>query len=712
MSISADFAQTFYVDGEAVGGAGYAFLNSVHLYFKTKPASVGSPSSVSSGQLIPNPGVTVFICETKTINGIDTPDLTGYVRYGRSRNEYGSITTSDNGQTATIFSFPSPVPIQTGKSYAIVIRCDGNDTQYGLWRNKSGETYNGTQNPAVTKGALDGQFFVITNGTTPTPLVDTDLKFILKGQKFDTSVEKTYSVVNRNFEFLAIDKTNTTGTLLGGEAVFANTGYVSSQTVSVSTSSTTVNGTNTTFSSTFTVGDPIVFNSNTVNCVRTIASIANNTQLTISAPASFTNAASKYLVAPVGTVYDFNYLKSFCVLSASTANTTHNFVANATSYSIVGEISGASVKVQDVVDYPINYFTPEFKVLTPTSTGANLAVVLANSSLASAALATNVKMYDKNIFNDFKAYCFSRSTEVTDPSAVLDNGKSMNFDLTLSSTNEFVTPLIDEEDLILHTTSVFLNNNLTDENRSNGSAVSKIVTKKVNLANNQISEDIKAYVTAYKPSGTNVEVYVKFHNAEDYQSFDDTSWTRLQNVTPVDVVSSTDNDLDFVELEYSLATYPLSDDPYSYESSGTMLDAYFSVFVGENRLYTDSPVELLYNVSVNDVVRIFNPLFPNNSVITTVIGIDGNCIQVSTSFDGDDASLASFIGGGLRIERVTCPTSAFKNYVNSGILKYYNTGRSAYSGYNSFSIKIVLVGDDNIPYYPRVDDIRVVACSV
>ena len=708
MSITADFAQTFYVDKEAVKGSGYAFINGVHLFFKSKPPLAGASTDPASGLLIPKPGVTVYICETEVVNGIAVPKLTSYAKYGRVRVEYDNILTSSTGLTATEFNFDVPVPVATDKSYAVVIKCDGNDSQYGLWRNKAGETYNGIQNPTVTKGALDGHFFTITNGTVPTPLMDTDLKFVLKGQKFSTTPQ-TYSAVNRNYEFLSINKSNVSGSLVGGEMVFANTGYVAGETVSVSATSNTITGTGTSFGTDFAVGDHIVVNSDTDNNIRKITAIANSTSMTVDRPFEFTNTTSNYLIAPVATVIDFNYLRNFCVLTGSTANATHNFISNSSSHTIVGEFSGAAVGITEVINFPVSYFTPEFKILTPQGTTSNLALNIANSSIYSDTEYTGIKLFEKQPLTSYKGYCFSRSTEVTDGSASLDNDKSVNFELQFSTENEFVTPVLDEEDLQFHATSIYINSQLAGEHTSRGQATSKLITKKINLANNQSSEDVRAYVTAYRPAGTNVEVYVKLFSSEDYVSFDSTGWTRLKNVSPETLVSATSNMTDFVELEYELASYPLSS--YSNESSGTRLESLFTINRNMNTLTTDRDDEIS-SVSVGSIIRIYNPLYPDNSVITTVMGINEYTVETSQFFDETDSILATFIGSGNVIEIVECPTAAFKDYVNSGIVKYFNIGGTEYSGYSSFAVKIVLTGDETQPYYPVVDNVRVLALSV
>jgi hypothetical protein len=431
--------------------------------------------------------------------------------------------------------------------------------------------------------------------------------------------------------------------------------------------------------------------------------------MTVDSPLPFTNATCNFLIAPTATVYDYNYLKSFCILHGSSANATYNFVANATCNTIIGTRSGASVKIVETLDVPVNYFTPEFKLLTPVGTTANVAIKMSNTSYISDSGAVEVRMFDKNAFTKFKSVVASRSNEVRNPSS-LSNAKSVNFDLTFQTTNEFVTPLLDEEDILFHITSAYVNDDLSKENTGRGSALSKVISKKINLSDNQAAEDIKVYVTAHRPIGTDVEVFVKFYNNEDPQIFDDTGWTRLRNISPESLVSSIDNESDLVELEYILPNYPIT--MTSTTSSGAPLSTSFSVDRNSNKFITDSSVDIASYLTPNSIIRIYNPLFPELSLVTAVTGIDKNIVKVSTLIDETDFSLSGFIGSGLIIEPVECSTSAFKDITNSGILKYFNKESSAFKGYNSFAVKIILTGNSESAVVPLVDDIRAIAVSV
>jgi hypothetical protein len=68
------------------------------------------------------------------------------------------------------------------------------------------------------------------------------------------------------------------------------------------------------------------------------------------------------------------------------------------------------------------------------------------------------------------------------------------------------------------------------------------------------------YLTAYKPSGSDVFVYYKILHAEDNDTFEQTRWIPMDRVvsegfTSAAVYSSSSNRNDFLELVYDVPTY-------------------------------------------------------------------------------------------------------------------------------------------------------------
>lgn len=708
MAIVGDLAQTFFIDSEAVNKSSYAFLTSLDLYFKTVPTA-GSTSSN-----LPRPGVTIFICETKNNNNVAVPDLDNMVRYGRARVEYGSINASLTSSTATTFTFNVPVPVKTNTSYAVVIKFDGSDSKFSLWRNKANEVTNSTPRPAVTKGALDGYFFVLTNGVNAAPQSDVDLKFALRVGKFDTTTSYTYNVVNRNYEFACVNMPTKDGTgFIPGEIAFIDTGEPAGQTVSVSAQSNVVVGTDTTFLTDYAANSHfIIRHGSRHHEVRKITRVANNTHLYLDAVPKKTNTASKYIKAAIGVVHDWRPENNILTLKASTANTTHTFHANTTSNTIIGVSSNTGVELASLMNYKIKEYLPRFGIVTPTGTTANTFVKLANTSGNTVATPYRIDNSQKALHTDFNAHVFSRSDEAAF-GAGLTNNKSVNFDLVFSSNNEFVTPYVDEEDLNFFGYGHGINNSTRNEHTNYGDAKSRYVSRRINLNYGQLAEDIRVYLSAYRPYGSEVHVYAKFYNQLDPEAFTSKNWTKLENIVTQSLFSSAENPNDYVDLEFKLPNFPLYEDAEEGTiNSGTVLT---SSFQGQDAnstfLAANASANIESQVVSSDLVRIYDPLFPNNSLIAVVTSSNATSFTIDSLLDSANTRLSGFIASGLTVEKVEYKNTAFNNYLGNTVIRYYNSTMAAFDSYDSFALKIVLTTEDNNTHSPAVDNIRAIALS-
>ena len=113
--------ETFYVPSRAVNGAGFIFITSIDVYFKTKPSAINNTSGINY------PGVNFYLCPVE--NGI--PNTQSPIKESLVRKEYASITAISDASIATNISFSSPIPLDTEKYYGIVIVPD--DPDYQLW---------------------------------------------------------------------------------------------------------------------------------------------------------------------------------------------------------------------------------------------------------------------------------------------------------------------------------------------------------------------------------------------------------------------------------------------------------------------------------------------------------------------------------------------------------------------------------------------------
>lgn len=695
-NIVAHIAQTFTVNQKAVKNSKFCFIKTIELFLGTKPSALRQP------------GLVMYLCETKLINNLPVPDLSKQIKYGKVRVEYGNINTSITGNTATSFDFTVPVLLKTDTTYAFVVKFDFNDTNFTFWRNKVGEAIGSSVSTAVNSGALDGRFFTITNGTNLTPQNDIDLKFRIKAQKFKTDAPYTYNALNRSFEFIKTDGFSSVGDFIGGEYVFTNVPAPAGQTVNISAQSRTITGTNTRFQTNFVGGNLLVLKSGNTYAVRAVNNVISNTSLVLKELPPFTNSVAEYIIAPIARVWEDRKFANGITLVSSTSNSTYNFLANATSNTIIGEASGATAKHLTTTDFKISKYEPEFGIITLPFTDANVGMRVGNSSYLTSNTTRTIVNNVEEIFLD-RGLVFSTTNESLYGST-LENKKSVNFDVTFSSSNEYVSPVLDEEDMHFNVSEVQINDNLTGENKRQGNAVAKYVSKPIVLASGQEAEDIVVYLTAYRPAGTDVKVYVKFYNEQDIENFEDKDWTELSCVTSPSVLSSPTDSKSLIELQYNLPVFPVEN--FEANTAGLLIDGFFTTTNGSSVMVSTNGAVNNF-ISNSDLVKITNPLFPDTTIVSLVTGSNATSITVETVFsDSDGTLLYQFISDGLKVEKITNKNLAYKNQNNFGILRYHNSNMSAFDAYNKFSFKIVLTANSSVSYFPFVDDIRGIAVSV
>jgi hypothetical protein len=94
---------------------------------------------------------------------------------------------------------------------------------------------------------------------------------------------------------------------------------------------------------------------------------------------------------------------------------------------------------------------------------------------------------------------------------------------------------------------------------SNTDTTSKWIAKEVTLQDQFDAEGMKVYLTAYRPAGTFVDVYVRFAYPTNVEVQSD--WIQLDNKNP-DMYSNSANTIDYRQFEYDLDEVANSN-PYS-----------------------------------------------------------------------------------------------------------------------------------------------------
>ena len=162
-------AQSFTVDESG------AFLSSVDLYFAQVPTEA------------PFYPITVMVVDVE----LGTPTNQVLADYAIKTLVPADIDISTDASVATNVKFDSPIYLETGKEYAIVLEAQGT-TDYKMWIARMGEPTietlalgEGSQ-AIITKQYLGGSLFKSQNGTIWTPSQFEDLKFTLYKCSFIT----------------------------------------------------------------------------------------------------------------------------------------------------------------------------------------------------------------------------------------------------------------------------------------------------------------------------------------------------------------------------------------------------------------------------------------------------------------------------------------------------------------------------------------------
>ena len=157
-------AQTFLVDGTGV------FLTSFDLFFAKK-----------------DPKKKLFV-ELRTVE-LGTPTNLLVQDFTQIALNPNDIETSDDASKATTVRFPSPVYLEAGREYAIVILAPSSD-KYEMWTATMGQKtvqsaiLPNSENVVVSKQYIGGSLFKSQNGTIWTPSQYQDLTFKLRKAEF------------------------------------------------------------------------------------------------------------------------------------------------------------------------------------------------------------------------------------------------------------------------------------------------------------------------------------------------------------------------------------------------------------------------------------------------------------------------------------------------------------------------------------------------
>lgn len=533
-------AQTFMIDPDMTSDTA-VMATKIDLFFKAKSSTLG---------------ITVEL--RNAVNGFPGPDV---IPFASIHLDSADVSVSDNGTVATTVTFDAPVALKVGQEYCVVTIPDQCNPDYLIWVCKTGLSDVAT-GFKITMDAASGTLFTSTNNRAWTPYNDENLKFRLYKAQF-SSPTGSFQMTNNNHEFFTVS--SYAGQFKRGESVFV-TSANSAGTISANTTSRTITGSGTSFTSTFAVGEHLVYIAGTDYQVLEVTNVANNISLTVKEFPSAANTAANYFKTVSGKVDYFNASGDpvRLILEESSAKTGLVFAANDV---VVGGDSGATATIGSIDSIPVSYLQPQFYRSNFTRTKSVLAATaLSNGSSDYLGGGTSPIDFDNNkYFNGTATYIKSKSAAPTENSFVLRMTLSND-----STTTRDTSPFIDHEISTVDIYEHLINNDITDENRNiAGAASSKYISRTVQLADGLDADDLKIWLTAYKPPGSDITVYAKFKNAADSTEFDQIPWTKLLSEDRTNFTSANNNRFDFKEFQYSLGSTGFQSDGTTVTSTAT-----------------------------------------------------------------------------------------------------------------------------------------------
>lgn len=683
--------QTFLVNESGIDSS--VFIKKIDLYFRSKH---------------PVLGVELQIREVS--NGFPTLKI---VPFGRKTLPTSSVQISNDASAVTEFVFDTPVLLQAGKEYCFVVIPVGANDGYNIWVGEIGSTDITTGSPIYINNST-GVLFTSSTNRVWTPFQREDIKFTIHRRTF-SSLNGLVKYTNANTEYLTAN--NFAGDFIIGEKIFASnpTVLISSNAV-CNTTSTTVsvvaNGSSNALSL-FTNGQLIYVSSNSAafTDIRQVIGITNATHITVNTALSFNDSNSSVgSLLSNGAVFGYGSRVSndnnLIHLSRSSANSTSNFT-NAISGFLIGSESRARTTLFSVDN--INYSTimPQFAHVAATGAIINMAYGGSNNTVADDTF--------QGVSSDIESYFSDRTRTIRSYSnEVVAASKSADMQISLYSPTYLTSPAIDDikSDMIVFENIISSNSSLVDEIKpGGGNTQAKYISKRISLADEQDAEDLQVFLSAYRPSNTDVTVFAKFLNADDSVNIDTKWWTPLSQSTPQAVVSSRIDRNDFKEFIYEIpkkrsinATSAASLSDYSIYST------FQSNGISSNTITTSNttplePGSLVYYVgtNANGISNGFYNILQSNTT-STKLATAGTTTQVGISNVGisntDPDTLYSV------------PLTAFTDTSQGNVVSYYTSTGALFYTYKTFAIKIAMTSQEGSHLVPRVSDMRAIALQI
>lgn len=544
-------AQSFSLESDSINGieSGY-FLTKIDLYFQGKDASSG---------------VVVEIREMNS-GGYITGNI---VPYSKVIVKSADITVSNDSSVATSIEFVAPVFLLADTEYAFVVKPEGNNPNTVVWTARLGESDILTD-AKVNSQPYAGNLFVSSNDRTYEPVSDEDMKFKLYIANF-TASSGTVVFENENTDYLIVE--TLTGPMRTTETVY---GEDRMEFTSITGGSIA----NTYLATGGTSGATGVVTDVDVSEYRIKGSNGILYQVGETVSFAYANTTSTGVTAVIDTI-----TKPTGKVKHTDISDQNNLIVdieNSNGLFVVGEqIRGiasnntATIAALDNQEY--NVFDPEIGFITPNYTDISWGAKTTSSSNTIDSSFSEIVINENNRTKS-ERILGSYSNELNNFSGA--KTLSLQGTVTKVSDKNHISPFIDTSRVHVVLIENIINNDATDEDTTgSGNALARQITKKVTLDEGQDAEDLKVFLTLYRPQTTEVKVYFKALHNEDSDVFADVTWKEMEVDSKI-LFSDRENEDDFKEYEYKIPDSLLtgSNDEYQYVNSNSVTFTGFKHF--------------------------------------------------------------------------------------------------------------------------------------
>jgi len=521
-------AQTFFIKKGMGQGSDTVMISKVDLYFKRK-------SSVN--------GVTIELREVQ--NGYPSSKI---IPFSKTHLQPSDVSVSDDSSTVTTVNFEAPIRLETETEYAIVVKPDANDPDYLIFTSKVGGndlTPGDTNGRPVVADWGDGVLFTSTNNQAWKSYQDEDIKFTLYRHDFNAS-SGSITLTNADHEFLTLSDWD--GAFVYDEYVYETKSRSGSTGANVSISSGSKTITGTALTDTYSVGDFVKIETGSdpnasgyrVDLFE-IASIESATEMTAVKKSSFAVTNGPNTPVVVGRVAYHNARRPETLyLKNSSATSQKSFGA---SGSIYGLTSGTEATIDTVDDINLSYVQPIIQRTNDTGSRTTLKGKFVNTNNLNEYYDMPMRFAAANYFTQKGVVVYSKSNNIS-------GTKPFEITVDMTSTNDTSSPFIDIE------TAVLMANQYRIDNTDGAHYISKVVE----LAEDLDAEDMKVFLTGYRPKNTDIKVYIRPQHAYDSSAFDQIDWIELEMTDGIRAYSSSTNADDYKEFIFQVSDDDKNDD--------------------------------------------------------------------------------------------------------------------------------------------------------